>query len=40
MQKLAIQGGSPVRVKPFQSWPVWDEREEHALINVLHSEVV
>ena len=39
MEKLAIQGGNPVRVKPFQNWPVWDEREEQALINVLHSGI-
>jgi dTDP-4-amino-4,6-dideoxygalactose transaminase len=35
--KLAIEGGSPVREKPFPAWPIWDEREEKALLDVLHS---
>ena len=25
--QLAIKGGTPVRTKPFNSWPVWDELE-------------
>ncbi len=37
MEKLAIEGGRPVRQKPFPSWPMWDEREEQALLAVLHS---
>lgn len=37
MAKLALHGGSPVRQRPFPSWPVWDEREENALLNVLRS---
>jgi dTDP-4-amino-4,6-dideoxygalactose transaminase len=37
MAKLALLGGSPVREKPFPSWPVWDEREERALLGVLRS---
>jgi len=35
--KLAIDGGTPVRTAPFLSWPVFDQREEKALIEVLHS---
>jgi dTDP-4-amino-4,6-dideoxygalactose transaminase len=37
MNKLAIDGGTPVRTRPFPSWPVWDEREEQALLAVLRS---
>ncbi len=37
MEKLAIQGGTPVRTKPFPSWPVWGKEEEQALLAVLHS---
>ena len=36
-EKLAIDGGRPVRTLPFPSWPVWDEREERQLLEVLHS---
>lgn len=35
--KLAIKGGNPVRTKPFTKWPIFDEREEKALIEVLRS---
>ncbi len=35
--KLAIDGGTPIRTKPFPAWPVYDEREEHNLLEVLHS---
>ena len=34
---LALDGGTPVRSAPFPSWPVWDEREEQALLAVLRS---
>lgn len=37
---LAIHGGTPVRdttVRPWPAWPVWDSREEEALLRVLHS---
>ena len=37
--KLTIQGGIPVRSKPFPGWPVWDEREEKALLDTLHSGI-
>jgi dTDP-4-amino-4,6-dideoxygalactose transaminase len=34
---LAIHGGSPVRTKPFPSWPIFGKEEEHALLRVLNS---
>jgi len=37
MANLAILGGKPVREKPFPSWPIFDEREEKILIEVLRS---
>lgn len=36
-QPLAIDGGTPVRSEPFPAWPVFDEREERLLLDVLHS---
>lgn len=33
----AILGGIPVRTDPWPSWPTWDEAEERALLEVLHS---
>lgn len=38
MEALAIQGGTPVRTKPFPSWPVYGEEEEKLLLEVLHSK--
>lgn len=35
--ELAINGGTPVRQRPFQSWPIWDARDEQALLRALHS---
>lgn len=35
--KPALLGGTPVRTKRFPSWPVFDEREEKALIDVVRS---
>jgi dTDP-4-amino-4,6-dideoxygalactose transaminase len=35
--QLAINGGTPVRTQGFHSWPIWDEREEQALLRALHS---
>jgi dTDP-4-amino-4,6-dideoxygalactose transaminase len=35
--KLAINGGSPLRQKPFSPWPVFDHEEEKALLGVLQS---
>lgn len=34
---LAIDGGTPVRTRPFPAWPVTDEREAAALLDVLRS---
>jgi len=42
MSRLALKGGTPVRDvrrNPWPKWPVWDEREEKALLDVLHSGV-
>ncbi len=35
--RLAVEGGSPVRTTPFPAWPVADGREERLLLEVLHS---
>lgn len=37
MQKLAIDGGNPVRTKPFDSWPVFGELEEQSVLDVIRS---
>ncbi len=37
MNRLAISGGSPVRTRPWPSWPVFDAGEETALLEVLRS---
>ena len=37
MSRLAIFGGTPERIKPFPSWPAFDENEEKALLEVLRS---
>jgi dTDP-4-amino-4,6-dideoxygalactose transaminase len=37
VKELAIEGGTPLRTVPYPSWPVWDEREERQLLEVLHS---
>ncbi|HYI25432.1 MAG TPA: DegT/DnrJ/EryC1/StrS family aminotransferase [Thermomicrobiales bacterium] len=34
---LAIDGGTPVRTEPFPSWPVFGQREEDLLLEVLRS---
>ncbi len=39
MSTLAIKGGTPLRTKPFSTWPVWDETDEAALLGVLRSGV-
>ncbi len=36
-EMLARDGGTPVRERPFPAWPVWDEREERALLEALRS---
>lgn len=35
--RLAIDGGTPVRTRPWPAWPVWDQREERALAETLRS---
>ncbi len=37
MAKLALQGGTPVREKPFPKWPVWGEEEIANLTEVVKS---
>ena len=37
MKTLALEGGSPVRPEPYPKWPVFDERDEQALMEVLSS---
>lgn len=36
-ERLARDGGPPVRTAPFPAWPVWGEAEERLLLEVLHS---
>lgn len=36
-EKLAIDGGNPVRTRSFPRWPVFDAREERLVLEVLHS---
>ena len=35
--KLAVDGGTPVRTKRWPDWPIWDETEEAAVLDVLRS---
>jgi len=37
MAKLAINGGAPVKKKPFPKWPVWDHHELNNLKEVVES---
>jgi dTDP-4-amino-4,6-dideoxygalactose transaminase len=37
MNHLALFGGIPTRQKPYPAWPVFDDNEERALLEVLHS---
>lgn len=37
MGKLAINGGDPVRTRPWPAWPEWDEREVEAVADVVRS---
>ena len=39
MEKLALLGGEPVKKDAFPAWPQYDESEEKALMEVLHSGV-
>lgn len=35
--ELALTGGQAVHDRPWPRWPIWDEREERALLDVLRS---
>lgn len=35
--RLALHGGTPVRNRPWPSWPVWDESDVDALVSVVRS---
>jgi hypothetical protein len=37
MGKLAVSGGEPVRSAPWPPWPVFDDEDERALLEVLRS---
>lgn len=37
MTTLALRGGTPVRTRPFTTWPVFDSAEEQRLLRVLRS---
>ena len=37
MSKLALLGGTPIRVEPYPEWPVFDERDITAVTAVIHS---
>lgn len=37
MEKLALDGGTPVRTKGFPSWPVWGDDEINNLVEVVKS---
>jgi len=37
MAQLAVNGGRPVRTKPWPDWPVYGKAEEEALLGVLRS---
>ena len=42
MSRLAVKGGTPVRdakANPWPKWPVWDQSEAKALLEVLHSGI-
>ncbi len=36
-EKLALHGGAPVRTRPWPKWPVFDRRDEEALLTTLRS---
>lgn len=35
--KCALLGGTPLRAKPFQRWPVWDKAAEEPVLEILRS---
>jgi dTDP-4-amino-4,6-dideoxygalactose transaminase len=36
-EQLAIRGGTPVRARPWPTWPVWDEEDAQAVADVVRS---
>ena len=36
-QKLACQGGAPLRTRPWPQWPVWDESDAQSVADVVRS---
>jgi dTDP-4-amino-4,6-dideoxygalactose transaminase len=38
-EQLALLGGDPIRKDAFPAWPVWDDREKQALLEVLETQV-
>ncbi len=38
MSTLALLNGSPVRSKPFPKWPIYNQRDEEALLQALRSD--
>lgn len=36
-EQLAVRGGTPVRTRPWPSWPVWDEQDAEAVAEVVRS---
>lgn len=38
-EQLAVHGGAPAKTGPFPNWPQYDEKEEKALMEVLHSGI-
>lgn len=37
--KLALLGGTPIKTQPFAPWPVYDDHERQALLEVLESRI-
>ena len=37
MSKLALLGGDPIRTEPLHEWPVFNEKDENAMVEVLRS---
>lgn len=37
-ERLAIQGGTPVRTAPWPKWPIWDDTDLQAVTDVVRSE--
>jgi dTDP-4-amino-4,6-dideoxygalactose transaminase len=37
MNKLAVDGGTPIRTEPFPKWPIFGELEEQMILDVIRS---